>query len=111
MIIHGVAHVDITRAWGSRDSASSWLLGDAGGLGTALATIALIGFVLAGLAVFAGLGVWRPLAIAAACASLVTIVLFWDSKMVLGVAIDLAILAALVWASWLEDDAFAVGQG
>ena len=111
LIIHGVAHVDITRVWGSRESASSWLLGDAGGVGTGLATIAPAGFVLAGLGVFIGLGVWRPLAIAAACASLITIALFWDPKMVLGVAIDLAILAALLWASWPEDDAFGFGHG
>jgi len=52
---------------------------------------------LAGLAVFAGLGAWRPLGIAAAAVSLVTTSLFWDPKMAIGTAVDLGVLVALVW--------------
>jgi hypothetical protein len=69
-------------------------------LGTVLSTVALASFALAGLTLFAGFGVWRPLAVAAACVSLVTIALFWDWKMALGVVVDMAILLALLWAKW-----------
>lgn len=100
LVIHGVAHVEITRVWGARESATSWLAGEADRLGTVLSTIALAGFVLAGLAVFAGFSVWRPLAVGAACVSLVTIALFWDWKMALGAAVNVAILVALLWARW-----------
>lgn len=100
LVVHGVAHVEIPRVWGARESATSWLVGEADTLGTVLATVALAGFVLAGLAVFIGIGVWRPLAIAAACVSLVTIALFWNWKTALGVIVNVGILLALLWANW-----------
>jgi len=100
LVVHGVAHVEMIKVWGSRESSTSWLLGEADTLGTVLSTVALAGFVLSGLAVFIGLGIWRLLAVAAACLSLVTIALFWDRKMVLGVAVNLAIVVSLVWANW-----------
>jgi len=100
LIVHGVAHVEITRVWGERESATSWLFGDADTLGTVLSMVALAGFVLGGLALLAGLGVWRPLVVAAASVSLVTIALFWDRKMALGVAVNVAILVAVLWAKW-----------
>jgi len=100
LVIHGVAHVELTHLWGARESATSWLVGEADTLGTVLSAVALAGFVLAGLTLFAGVGVWRPPAVAAACVSLVTIALFWDWKMALGVGVDLAILLALLWAKW-----------
>jgi len=100
LVVHGVAHVEITKAWGSREASTSWLVGDADTLGMVLSTVALAVFALSGLAVFVGLGIWRPLAVAAACISLVTIALFWDRKMALGVAVNVAIVVALVWARW-----------
>lgn len=100
LVIHGIAHVQITQVWGERDSSSSWLVGEADTLGTVLSTVALAGFVLAGLAVFVGVGVWRPLAVAGAFVSLFTIALFWDWKMALGVAVNIGILLALLWAKW-----------
>lgn len=99
-VVHGIAHVQMTRVWGERDSGRSWLVGEADRLGTVLSTVALAAFVLAGLMVFAGLDVWRPLSVAGACLSLVTIALFWDWKMALGVAVNLGILLALIWAKW-----------
>ncbi|HET8758487.1 MAG TPA: hypothetical protein VFM58_20875 [Solirubrobacteraceae bacterium] len=102
LVVHGVAHVDITRVWGARSTASSWVLGEAGAVGTALPLLALAGFSLAGLALFVGLDVWRPLAVVAACASLATIALYWDVQMVLGVAVNVGILIALLWVRWPE---------
>jgi len=61
LVVHGVAHVEITKAWGSGEASTSWLVGDADTLGTVLSTVALAGFALSGLAVFVGLGIWRPL--------------------------------------------------
>jgi hypothetical protein len=100
LVIHGVAHVEITRVWGARESATSSLIGEADRLGTVLSTVALVGFVLSGLALFVGFGVWRPLAVSAACVSLVTIALFWDWKLAFGVVVNAAILVALLWARW-----------
>jgi hypothetical protein len=100
LVVHGIAHVQIARLWGERETASSWLAGDADSLGTVLSAVALASFVLAGLAAFAGFGIWRALAVAGACVSLVTIALFWDRKMALGVAVDVGILIALLWAKW-----------
>jgi hypothetical protein len=98
LVIHGVAHLEITRVWGARESSTSWLVGTSDGLGTVASTVALIGFALAGLALFGGLGLWRPLAVAAACVSLVMIGLYWDPKMALGVAIDLGLVLVLLWS-------------
>jgi len=98
LIVHGFAHWNITTAWGAKESARSWLLGDAGMLGTVL--WALLGFLLAGIVVFLGWGLWRPLAIGAAAISLITMVLFWDWRMAIGVIVDVGILAALLWVKW-----------
>jgi hypothetical protein len=98
LVIHGVAHLEITRAWGARDSSTSWLVGTSDGLGTVLSTVALIGLALAGLALVGGLGLWRPLAVAAACVSLATIGLYWDPKMALGVVVDLGLVLVLLWS-------------
>jgi hypothetical protein len=104
LIIHGVAHVEITRVWGARESATSWLIGEADRLGTVLSTVALVGFALSGLALFVGFGAWRPLAVGAACVSLVTMSLFWDWKLAFGVVVNLAVLVALLWARWRGHD-------
>ena len=100
LIIHGFAHWEITTAWGSKESATSWLLGQAGAFGTALWAVTLVGFTFAGLAVFIGLGIWRPLAIAAAIISLVTMALFWHFSMIIGAVVDVGVLIALLWAKW-----------
>src|SRR3712207_7756997 len=43
LIVHGFAHWEITSAWGSKESATSWLMGEAGALGTMLWAGTLIG--------------------------------------------------------------------
>ena len=61
--------------------------------------LSLLGFVLAGLGLLgvAGLNAfWPVLAIAAALASLVLLVLFWNSWLVIGLLIDLGII---IWAA------------
>jgi len=100
LIIHGFAHWEITTAWGTKEVATSWLLGDAGTLGAVLWALGLGGFILAGVAVFIGLRLWRALAIASALISLVTMALFWDFSMAIGAIVDIGILVALVWTKW-----------
>lgn len=100
LIVHGVAHWEIATVWESRETARSWLLGEFRALGKVLSVVALAGFILAGIAVFVGLGLWRPLAVASAVISLITMALFWDFKMTLGVIIDVGILVATLWLKW-----------
>ena len=100
LVVHGFAHWEITTSWGSKEVASSWLLGQAGTLGTVLWAVGLGGFILAGIAVFIGLRMWRALAIASAVTSLVTMVLFWETTMGIGAIVDVGIVVALVWAKW-----------
>jgi uncharacterized membrane protein YphA (DoxX/SURF4 family) len=100
LIIHGFAHWEITSAWGSKESETSWLLVQVGAFDTVLWAVTLVGFILAGIAVFIGLRLWRALAIASAILSLVTMALFWHFSMIIGAVVDGGILFALLWARW-----------
>jgi hypothetical protein len=107
LIVHGFAHWQITTGWGSRMVAESGVLRSVGladttvaSLGTALWVVTLLSFNLAGIAVFGGWGWWRSLAIAAAVVSLLVMALFWQPSFVLGLAVDVGILVALLWARW-----------
>ena len=105
LIIHGIAHYQIYLGWGARSSAESWLLPNVDSatilsVGTTLSTAALIAFFATGVIVFFGLGWWRAVAVIAAVLSLAVIGLFWQPNMILGVAIDVGILVAILWARW-----------
>ncbi|MCC6169194.1 MAG: hypothetical protein IT329_18375 [Caldilineaceae bacterium] len=105
LVIHGFAHYQITTGWGSRQSASSWLLtglapASLNSLGNALWVVTLLAFIAAGIAVFAGMGWWRGLAILASVLSLIVIGLFWQPNMILGAAVNIGILVALLWVHW-----------
>ena len=105
LIIHGIAHWQITTTWGARPAATSWLLGGLGeasvrAIGQALSVAALVVFIAAGGAILINQAWWRPLAILASTISLLIIVAYWQPKMVLGALIDAGILAALLWANW-----------
>jgi hypothetical protein len=68
-----------------------------------LALIAMIGFIASGLALLDFLvpfAWWRALAIAAAVLSLLLFVIFWHRRFILGVLIDVVILALLVFTNW-----------
>ena len=119
IIGHGLAHVGLAAAPISKNPASRpklffgvasryWLLPKLGlpplatrivGLG--LASLAALGFVLAGLAAAGTAGVtgsFAPLTLAAASLSLALFVLFWHPRIVLGALIDVALLATLLGA-------------
>jgi hypothetical protein len=100
LTVHGVSHWHVTTLWGSRPQASSWLLGhSAAGVGTVLWVAALFGFLLAGVAAGFHFGWWRQVTILATFVSLATLVLFWDGRLWIGVAVNLGVLISLVWLS------------
>ena len=62
--------------------------------------VSLSAFVAAGVVLLAHPAWRRPLAVAAAAASLLTLALFWQPALILGVLVDAGILVALLWAHW-----------
>jgi uncharacterized membrane protein YphA (DoxX/SURF4 family) len=107
LVIHGFAHWNITTAWGSRQAEESWLLSNRGvspealhSLGNVLWIVALLAFIAAGVVLFVGAPWWRILAVASSIISLLTIGLFWQPNMVIGAAVDVGILLALLWVHW-----------
>lgn len=105
LIIHGFAHYQITTGWGSKPAIESWLLPTVGmatmqSLGTTLWVATLLAYVATGLVLFMGMEWWRSVAVVASVLSLLVIVLFWQPNMVIGAAIDVGILVALLWVRW-----------
>lgn len=90
----------------------SWILGPLGLdselgriLGLALIAVTFGGFALAALAAL-GLvpaGIWPPAVAIGAVASIAVLALFFHPWLVLGVAIDLALLWAVLVANWAPD--------
>lgn len=107
LVIHGFAHWHITTAWNSQPTEVSWLLRNLGldqaaihSLGTVLWVVTLLAFIATGFVLFSGLSWWRPLAMASALISLLTIALYWQPNMVIGAAVDVGTLVALLWVHW-----------
>lgn len=117
IILHGVTHAILAVVPRPEDpdagfatfysGPGSWLLSRLGFTESTarttailLSVIATLGFAAAGLAL---LGVlfpaswWRALASAAAVASLVIVISFWDRKLIVGLLIDVAVLIALLF--------------
>ena len=68
-----------------------------------LSVIATLGFVAAGLALFGVLvpfDWWRVLAIASAVVSLLLVLIFWHPYLIVGLLIDVAVLATLIFTNW-----------
>ena len=92
------------------DLGQSWLIGNGGldaglvrAIGAALVIAVAGAFVLSGLAT-AGIVVpsdwWRPLVAISAVTSVVTLALFFDPQLILGLAIDGVLLGVVVTAVW-----------
>ncbi len=88
----------------------SWLaaalsldIGAAHSLGFLLGVTAVFGFTLSGLAA-TNLVIpqiwWLPLTVIASAASLLLLVLFWHSWLVLGIVIDVVLLVAVLGMGW-----------
>lgn len=127
LIAHGLVHAGLAAAPDPKDpdekagafftsAKRSWLLSKLGlspnaiqWIGIGLVSLSTIGFVLAGLGVFgvAGLDtIWRTIAIISAATSLLLLILFWHRWLVIGVLIDLVILAEILWIKWLPVNVF-----
>ncbi|HBY92754.1 MAG: hypothetical protein M5U01_24250 [Ardenticatenaceae bacterium] len=107
LMIHGFAHWNITTLWGRQPERGSWLLSSLGvpaasvhSLGAALWIAALLVLFAAGVGATFHQGWWRALATAGAAISLLVIALFWSRTMLIGAAVDIGMLVALLWARW-----------
>ena len=112
LVAHGLVHLlwfapSDDPAWPFRLD-RSWLLPPATRTPVAVGLIALVvaAFALLGLAVWGVPGLtsmWPGLAIGAAVASLVVLVLFWDRRLLWGVAIDVALIVVALWLpAWTD---------
>jgi hypothetical protein len=103
LLIHGFAHWHVTSGWQAGTPARSWLLGageGAQGLASGLWAVSLLAFLLAGVVVMAHHAWRRPLLLAAAGVSLLTLGLFWQPSLLLGALVDAALLVLLLGAPW-----------
>lgn len=118
LILHGLVHgvLALSPNPGSNKAvfatffSRSWLfsslgLSESAGRIIALlsAAVAAIGFIAAGLSLFEILVPfewWRTLAIGSAVVSLLLLVIFWHRYLMVGVLIDIVILAALILFNW-----------
>lgn len=115
---HGIGHsIGVMGGWGNNawgGSGTSWLLSPALGRATAgleglIWLLPLAGFVVAAGALWAGMDIWRAVAVASAGLSLLAIVLFPTQlptgSVVAAVAVNVATLIALVLMQWPAADA------
>ena len=122
LLAHGLIHLmfvapapasagtDGGAAW-PFDMARSWLvtganldLGPVRLIGAALVVVVAVGFVLAGLAtvgVVVPSGWWQPLALVSAAASIALLAMFFNPKLVLGLAIDAVLVWVVVTSVWV----------
>jgi hypothetical protein len=120
LIAHGAVHAILAAAPVPNDPsprpgtfftaiARSWLLSRLGSdavvkwTGIVLVALTTIGFILAGMGSLgvAGLSsIWRTLAVVSSVVSLLLLILFWHSWLVVGALIDIGILILLLLANW-----------
>jgi hypothetical protein len=112
LVAHGLVHLmffvtNDDRSWPFRLD-RSWLVPQAARRPVALVLIAatVLAVVLLGLAVWGVPGLataWPVLALVAAAASLAVLVVFWDTRLLWGVAIDVVLVVLAVWRpEWTE---------
>jgi hypothetical protein len=78
----------------------SWLPGEGKVVGLALTLAAGAAFAVAGGGLWAQAEWWRALAVTGAALSLVFFVVFFQPVILLGMALDVAVIVALAWLSW-----------
>jgi hypothetical protein len=78
----------------------SWLFEQRKALGIALTLAAGAAFVIAGAGLWAHAEWWRAVAVAGAALSLVFFGVFFQPVILFGMALDVAVIVALVWLQW-----------
>jgi hypothetical protein len=78
----------------------SWLIGEKKTLGLTLTLAAGAAFVIAGGGLWAQAEWWRALAVTGAALSLLFFVVFFQPLILFGLALDVAVIVALVWLNW-----------
>jgi hypothetical protein len=109
LLAHGLVHLlYLARDVPEFSLASSWLVPESARRPVALVLIAttVAAFLLVALAIWGVPGlasIWPALTIAAASLSLVLLVAFWNNMLILGVAIDIALMAVgAIRPGWVE---------
>lgn len=121
LILHGLVHgilaltpnPDAPEAIFADFFSRSWLLSRLGlsesagkPIALVLAAIATIGFIATGLAlldIIVPFDWWRTLVAVSAVISLLLLVLFWHRYLIVGIAIDVVILAAVMLTNWTPE--------
>jgi hypothetical protein len=115
LLAHGLVHLlyFVTNADDARfpfTITSSWLVPEHARRPVAIVLVAvtIAAFALLGLAVWGVPGlaaIWPLLAVVGSVASLAVLIAFWDTPLLLGVAIDAAVVVVAVvrpaWTSWI----------
>jgi uncharacterized membrane protein YphA (DoxX/SURF4 family) len=104
-IAHGLVHVAI---WTPKydpetlpfDAAHSWLLGDQRPLARVLAFLAAAILIVAGIALLAQGGWWRPTAVVGLSVSTVLLVLYFNRWYLFILAVDIALIVGVAWLDW-----------
>ena len=109
LLAHGLVHLlYLARDVPEFSLASSWLVPESARRPVALVLIATTvgAFLLVALAIWGVPGlsrIWPALTIAAASFSLVLLVAYWNKMLILGVAIDMALIAvAAIRPEWVQ---------
>jgi hypothetical protein len=95
LVLHGA--IQAAQATGG---GQSWLIGDRKALAAVSTLAAGALFVVAGIGLWAHAGWWRPVTVAAAVISLMYFVVFFNPLILLGMAIDVGLIIAIVWLDW-----------
>jgi hypothetical protein len=98
IVAHGLVTAGIWSAPAKADApfqaTHSWLLGDARGPASAVAVVAALGFVLAGIGVLGHQSWWAGIGIASGALAVLLMVVYFNPWLVVGIAISVAIVVA-----------------
>ena len=105
LIAHGLVHIAI---WAPKydpakapfDAAHSWLIGDQRALAKVLAFAAAVILVLAGVALWADVGWWRPTAIAGLTVSTALLVVYFSRWYLFIIAVNITLIISIGWMDW-----------
>jgi uncharacterized membrane protein YphA (DoxX/SURF4 family) len=104
-IAHGLVHVAI---WAPKydpekvpfDASHSWLLGDQRPLARVLAFAAAAILMVAGIALLAQGGWWRPTAVVGLSVSTVLVLLYFTPWYLFILAVNIALIVGIAWLDW-----------